>query len=161
VVSPHSEFKFQINSGDWLSPPSDAPNIANGNLQFLHEFQPIRIEAEIVNEEDIRLIFPAARPEYSYNPQHYVITNANGDEIPVKHILYVEPGVLLNTDSQPGAFPKLGLNNDEWKLIATERMIDHINGVNNIDKKRPNYNSADLNKQIMLPAQSLRIWIRE
>jgi hypothetical protein len=47
-----------------------------------------------------------------------------------------------------------------WKLIATEQQVDHVNAVTITDKKRLNQNSARLNNNVTLPAQSLRIWVK-
>ena len=35
VVEPNTKFKFRINDGEWLQPPSDAPNEKGGDLVFM------------------------------------------------------------------------------------------------------------------------------
>jgi pullulanase/glycogen debranching enzyme len=93
-VAPGSAFKFRIDEGEWLNPPAGATNIRDGNLVFAAEVKPLLLDAEIAGKRDIRLIYKSARPEYHYNPDDYLLSDAAGKEIGIERILYIAPGEL-------------------------------------------------------------------
>ncbi len=93
-ISPHTPFKFRINDGDWMSPPENAPNLKGGNLIFAHNEARMRVEAEIAGKKDIRLIFPDAKPDYTYQTDAYMLWTAAGEEVPLERVFYIRPGVL-------------------------------------------------------------------
>jgi pullulanase len=90
-----SEFKFIIDSGDWLSPPTSAPNIKNGNLVFAHNKVLLRVKAEALASGHIRYIFIEGNPKnYTYTPNNYILNTFGGDSIKIEKVLYIRPGEL-------------------------------------------------------------------
>ncbi|MFK7808911.1 MAG: alpha-amylase family glycosyl hydrolase [Saprospiraceae bacterium] len=84
VVNQNSKFKFRINEGDWIEPPSDAPNRKGGDLVFFPSPEPLELKAELRNENLIWAEIPGERPLL---PESYLITDADGNRIPVAGVL--------------------------------------------------------------------------
>lgn len=82
MISPNSPFKYRINQGEWISPPTTAPNVAAGNLIFLKE--EILLKAELRNEN---LIWADIYKDRSLSAGDYRITDAEGREIAVAQVL--------------------------------------------------------------------------
>lgn len=87
LLGPSTPFKYRIDEGVWLDPPSVAPNNAGGNLVFLYGLQPPRLKAEL---RDTRAIWAEVlgdgivRP---LEPDAYRLTDARGTEIPLAAVL--------------------------------------------------------------------------
>jgi len=89
TIPPASPFKFRVDDGQWLEPPAEAPNRMDGNLIFAPDIQPLTRRAELYGPNDIRLLFPHARPQsYDYDPTHYRLYQ-NGDTIAVRAVQYI------------------------------------------------------------------------
>jgi len=97
---PGMVFKFRINDGDWMSPPDNAPNEKGGNLVFEFDKKPLRIEAEVVSQKHIRLIFRTIQPNFIYDENQYFITNVSGDTIKIERVFYTAPGELFIIPSE-------------------------------------------------------------
>lgn len=65
--------------------------------------------------------------------------------------------VLVNSETKANTFSAVSLPDGNWKLIGNEVRIDHVNGVDGPDKLLSGGKPVDLS----LPAQSVKIWIRE
>ncbi len=53
LVKPAQPFKFRTSDGKWLDPPKNAENIEGGNLVFLKGFEPLSLQATILNDSTI------------------------------------------------------------------------------------------------------------
>lgn len=84
-IPPRAEFKFRIDSGIWLQPPSDAPNQQGGNLVFFKDLMPPMLRAEIRTANAIWATIHGARRPVSVSS--YRLTNAKGEAIPISEIL--------------------------------------------------------------------------
>jgi pullulanase/glycogen debranching enzyme len=91
-IEPGSQFKFRINEGEWMVPPSSAPNLRGGNLIFGDDPNTIKMRSEIVNEFDIRLFFTGKNIAVSLNPQDYRLRSADGSQIPIQKVFYIRQG---------------------------------------------------------------------
>lgn len=84
-IPPRAEFKFRINDGEWLSPPSSATNTQGGNLVFMQDIVPPSLKAELTANNTIwAKINGTSR---SLLTSSYRITDAKGNEIPIAEIL--------------------------------------------------------------------------
>lgn len=86
-VTPAAEFKYRINNGEWLSPPTQSANQKGGNLVYLFGQKPNRLVAEINSNGTIWLILSGTNISRSLNPADYKLTDARGKEIPVASVL--------------------------------------------------------------------------
>lgn len=91
LIAPHSEFKFRINEGKWLSPPADAANKRGGNLVFMNDMQVPTLKAAL--RPGGRIWAQVIGAERSLSPQEYLIVDAAGNMIPIAE-------VLPNTDTE-------------------------------------------------------------
>ncbi len=67
--------------------------------------------------------------------------------------------VLLNAGETSGIFEEIELPEGEWRLIANNRTVDHVNGVS--DRKVPERISGGKDVNIQLQPQSLKIWVKD
>jgi len=93
-INPGSQFKFRIDEGEWMSPPSGAPNVRGGNLIYGYDSISISMKSEIVNEHDIRVFITGNETSISLDPSDYRLFKADGIEIPVNKIFYIRPGEI-------------------------------------------------------------------
>ncbi|MEL6253700.1 MAG: alpha-amylase family glycosyl hydrolase [Bacteroidota bacterium] len=84
-IPPRAEFKFRIDDGTWLQPPSAATNSKGGNLVFLQDIQPAMLKAELKSSGNIWVEVQSL--ERPIDPQAYILTNAEGTEIPIADVL--------------------------------------------------------------------------
>ncbi len=94
TISPQSPFKFRINDGIWLDPPSAAPNSKGGNLVFLHDMQVPTLHAEILPNGTILATMESIQP---LDKHEYRLTDAHGGKYDIR--------VLPNTATQMMVFP--------------------------------------------------------
>lgn len=86
-ITPAAEFKFRINNGEWLNPPSQSPNQKGGNLVYLFGQKPNRLTAEINQNGTIWIILSGASVERSLLPQDYNLTDAKGNKIEIASVM--------------------------------------------------------------------------
>jgi pullulanase len=84
ILAPGTPFKFRINDGRWMDPPSEAPNSIGGNLVFLHDVEMPSLKAEILSNGQIIAEVNGDRPLVA---SAYSITDAEGNEIGVTSVL--------------------------------------------------------------------------
>lgn len=96
-VPPGSEFKFRIDDGEWLDPPSGARNNQGGNLVFLPDVEPPRMWAELRNSGSIWIKLSGV--ERSLHPKDYRLTDHDGNVLEIDRI-------LPNTAAELFIFPK-------------------------------------------------------
>lgn len=85
VIPPSAAFKFRINEGKWLDPPTEATNVRGGNLIFLMGITPPGLKAEI---HDTRTIWATIEGiKRSFKPEDYKLTNAAGEQIEIETVL--------------------------------------------------------------------------
>ncbi|MEO1652054.1 MAG: pullulanase, partial [Bacteroidota bacterium] len=73
-IPPQAEFKFRIDDGKWLDPPTMAPNAKGGNFIFLSNVISPQIKAEIIGEKAIWAYIDGL--ERPLDPQAYRLLNA-------------------------------------------------------------------------------------
>jgi pullulanase len=84
-IPPRSEFKFRINDGKWLEPPTAAPNKKGGNLLFMHDMIVPSLKAEILSSGNIWLkVEGLPRPLASHS---FRLTDASNQEVPISEVL--------------------------------------------------------------------------
>jgi len=84
VVRPNSKFKYRIDQGEWVRPPSQVPNQKDGDLIFMKNDEKPPIKAEIRSEKLIWAEINADRPLV---PSAYRITDSKGRSIEVAGVL--------------------------------------------------------------------------
>lgn len=84
IIPPANPFKFRIDEGIWLDPPEIAPNKEGGNLIFLYGVEAPDLVAEIIDNRTIVCYLQGV--ERSFNPDDYLLTNAQGEKIPIATI---------------------------------------------------------------------------
>ncbi len=85
IIPPSAEFKFRINEGEWMSPPSHAENAKGGNLVYLHHIVMPKLKAELRSNGTIW--FHTEGFTRSVDPHDYKLKDASGNEIPIAEIL--------------------------------------------------------------------------
>jgi pullulanase/glycogen debranching enzyme len=89
-----SQFKFRINEGEWMPPPSTAPNYRGGNLIYGKEQSTLKMKSEIFDEMDIRVYISGKDVTISLNPDDYCLKRTDGFEIPIYKVFYIRPGEI-------------------------------------------------------------------
>lgn len=84
LLAPGTPFKYRIDDGLWMDPPSEAPNAIGGNLVFLHDMEMPSLTAEILSNGQIMAEVNGDRPLLA---DAYSITDAEGNEIGVSSVL--------------------------------------------------------------------------
>ncbi|MBP7210176.1 MAG: hypothetical protein KBA02_03195 [Paludibacteraceae bacterium] len=84
IVKPNTKFKFRTDNGDWMSPPSGAPNQKGGDLVFMKQDESLELKAEIKSDN---LIWAEIGANRSFLPSDYVISDAQGNKIKVAKVL--------------------------------------------------------------------------
>lgn len=87
-----AEFKFRINEGKWMTPPSTAPNITGGNLQFMHHMTAPSLSIELRGPRNLWVHIQGV--ERPLNPEAYRLTDADGNQIPIAEVM---PNTELKT----------------------------------------------------------------
>jgi pullulanase/glycogen debranching enzyme len=87
-----SKFKFRIDEGHWIPPPSGSANEQGGNLIFGDESISLKMKSEIVSDFDIRVFLSGQDISISFNPEDYRLFQADGIEIPIHKLFYIRPG---------------------------------------------------------------------
>ena len=99
VVRPNTKFKFRINDGEWLDPPTDTPNISGSDYVFEQDFVASGLSAELRSD---RLIWANVIGENRpLQPKDYLITDAQGNSIEVAGVLPNGATSTLITPAQP------------------------------------------------------------
>ncbi len=89
-----SEFKFRINDGDWMPVPAGAKYTRGGNLVFEQDKQKLTMRAEMVGKRNVRIRFEDKNTDISYDPADYRLFGAEGIEVPVGRVFYIQPGEI-------------------------------------------------------------------
>jgi pullulanase/glycogen debranching enzyme len=98
LIKPSAEFKFRVDEGEWLAPPSIAPNEKGGNLVFMKGVKPPALRAELTKTGAIwAFIEGTDRP---LNPKDYRLTDAQGREIPLANVMPNTASQTLITPAQ-------------------------------------------------------------
>ncbi|MEO1448282.1 MAG: alpha-amylase family glycosyl hydrolase [Bacteroidota bacterium] len=84
-IPPRTPFKFRLNEGEWMDPPATAENAQGGNLLFMHNMSAPTLRVEIQASGNIWAYIDGV--ERPLSPAGYRLTNAAGDEIPIKEVL--------------------------------------------------------------------------
>ncbi|MEO1714223.1 MAG: pullulanase, partial [Bacteroidota bacterium] len=84
MLGPGAEFKFRIDNGQWLDPPTQAPNEKGGNLVFMHDVEIPELRAEIVDAHTIWATVSGPRP---LQPSAYQLSDAQGKPIAISAVL--------------------------------------------------------------------------
>ncbi|MEO0474067.1 MAG: alpha-amylase family glycosyl hydrolase, partial [Bacteroidota bacterium] len=99
AIPPQTEFKFRINAGEWLSPPTDAPNEKGGNLVFMNHMTPQSLHAELRPSGNIWVKLSGV--SISRLPEDYRLTDAHENEIAIAEILPNLENELLLIPAEP------------------------------------------------------------
>jgi pullulanase/glycogen debranching enzyme len=84
-IAPASPFKFRTDEGNWMTPPSESPNIEAGNLIFMKGIQPPVLKAEIQRSKTIwAQVKGTTRP---LDRKMWKLSDAFGNEIPIASVL--------------------------------------------------------------------------
>ncbi len=113
-LSPNDEFKYRINDGEWMSPPSEAINEKGGNLVYMKTAITMGLKAELINSQTI---WAEVIGERSLDPGDYKLTDAWGREVAIAEVLPNDAnqtliGTAFPIDQRRVYFleiPKLGL----------------------------------------------------
>ena len=98
MVKPNTQFRYRINEGEWLAPPSNSPNQRGGDLVFLMESDLVPLRAELKNEN---LIWAEINVDRPLMPAAYRITDSDGKEIEVAGVLPNGAATTLISPAQP------------------------------------------------------------
>jgi pullulanase/glycogen debranching enzyme len=93
VLSPQDAFKYRINNGQWLAPPSSAANTKSGNLIFMHGTHAPSLKAEIIDKRTLWVTIKGV--ERSFDPLDYHLIDYQGKTIHISTILPHEEHTLL------------------------------------------------------------------
>jgi pullulanase/glycogen debranching enzyme len=87
-VKPGSSFKFRVNDGKWLDPPTGATNTDGGNLVFMKGVQPLSLEAGIESNTSIDVWVMGLPKGHNAVTRlvDFVLTDSKGKKIPLKTI---------------------------------------------------------------------------
>lgn len=100
VIQVSSGFKYRINEGKWLDPPSGSLDTEGGNLIFMKGIKPPRVRPELVANDAIWIKTEGLGKQLSWNPDHWKLTNSQGELIPVAEVLPYNAGEALLKPSQ-------------------------------------------------------------
>lgn len=100
-IPPLTPFKFRTDDGNWINPPTNAPNEKGGNLEYMSGYKMPSMTAELRRPKTIwAKIDGMQRP---LNPADYRLTDAEGNVIPIA-------SVLPNTATETLITPAKSLN---------------------------------------------------
>jgi hypothetical protein len=80
TIQPNTKFKFRINHGEWIQPPTKANNEDGGDLIFMKTTKTKDLNAELLGPTTILAKIIGERPLLK---SAYKITDAEGNEIPI------------------------------------------------------------------------------
>jgi pullulanase/glycogen debranching enzyme len=96
-------FKFRVDEGRWLDPPSGAPNAEGGNLIFMKGLKAPQLKAEIQRVKTIWAWVSGHGVERPLDKTAYRLTDARGNVIPIASVLpndasrtLITPGIELD-----------------------------------------------------------------
>lgn len=98
VIGAGTPFKYRIDDGRWLDPPSEAGNAEGGNLVYHFGTKPPRLKAEIRGPRSIWATVSGSDVERPLDVKKYRLYDAKGNNIPLK-------AVLPNTASETLVIP--------------------------------------------------------
>jgi pullulanase len=82
-ILPNSPFKFRVDKGDWLSPPSESQNVEGGNLMFEKGTKLPSLSAEIVDEKTIWAEVFGYKTVRPLDKEKFILTDVKGNRIPL------------------------------------------------------------------------------
>lgn len=80
-------FKFRIDEGRWLDPPSGSPNSEGGNLVYMKGMKAPTLKAEIQRSKTIWAWLSGHGIQRPFDKSAWKLTDASGKEIPLAGIL--------------------------------------------------------------------------
>jgi len=86
-------FKYRINAGQWLAPPSNSPNSKNGNLIFMHNVEAPFLKAEVVNQRSLWVTLQGM--ERQFEDSAFELRNGDGKKIKISAVLPHEEKTML------------------------------------------------------------------
>jgi pullulanase/glycogen debranching enzyme len=92
-------------------------------------------------------------------PEDYYLWITPDEESMLGYVVDEKIFVLLNAGSENAKFTNIKLPDGNWKLIANNQQVDHVNGVK--DKKKISELKGGENLHIEMEAESLRIWVKQ
>ncbi len=98
VIRPNDEFKFRIDDGKWLSPPSNAENEKGGNFVFMKDYIIPGLKAELRGSYTIWANIIGERP---LQESAYQVKDAEGNVIPIAEVLPNTATETLISTSEP------------------------------------------------------------
>lgn len=126
-IKPSMPFKFRIDEGKWLDPPTNATNTEGGNLVFMKGVEPLSLSASLLDNNRIYVRLTSLPKGVSYDMNDFEVTDAKGNKISIKEISYKEEDVEFNKATNTVTFKEKGI----YKFI--------INTVAGVDKRRVYY----------------------
>lgn len=84
TIQPNTKFKFRINTGEWMQPPTNANNEEGGDLIFMKTTITKDLKAELRGPTTI---WAEIIGERSFDKADYRITDATGKEISIASVL--------------------------------------------------------------------------
>jgi pullulanase/glycogen debranching enzyme len=97
TIKPNTKFKFRINHGEWIQPPTKANNEDGGDLIFMKTTKTKDLNAELLGPTTILAKIIGERPLLK---SAYKITDAEGNEIPIASVLPNTATVTLITTAE-------------------------------------------------------------
>lgn len=139
TIQPNTKFKFRINHGIWMQPPSKANNEDGGDLIFMKTTVIKDLKAELLGPTTIWAEIIGERP---FDKTDYRITDAEGNKIPIASVLPNTATVTLITTAEemdikrvyfieiPALELKAFCSFDGWfrKLYSAKELGANING---------------------------------
>ena len=119
AIPPQAQFKFRIDNGTWVDPPSNAPNRKGDNMVFAYTAVPEIFRTEIVSPDYIRIIHAGLSGQPNLDASAYRLTDAKGLEIRVKEVFYIRPGELQIYPEHPLDIRKLYYLTDKRHKIES------------------------------------------
>lgn len=87
LVKAASPFKFRINEGEWLSPPTMATNEQGGNLIFMSGIEPTKLIAEITANSTVWVNLSGNDIERFTKAEDWLLEKFDGTVIPILEVL--------------------------------------------------------------------------
>jgi len=98
-IAPASPFKFRVDTGQWLDPHAEAPNMQGGNLIYMFGVTPTRLVAELRGETSVWIELTGADRPFSASA--YRVVRWDGVEVPVELVTPHEAHSALLTLASP------------------------------------------------------------
>lgn len=98
TIQPNTKFKFRMNEGEWLQPPSQASNESGGDLIFMKTTTIKDLKAELRGPTTVWAEVTGERP---LDKEAYKIIDAVGNEVPIASVLpNTASGTLIKTSEE-------------------------------------------------------------